>query len=170
MKWMDCDFWKSIGIVKHFWWNFSGTAVTMAPSDHHYTRTIGHLCLLHPFERDVQTVFSVGWYTHKNNLERSPQFAWGYIYDDHEASAKEQIKPDICQTPFHQTIFPWKHFSAIPRNETCATKKQAITWATKCGTVSHHSLSIPESAFLWGRRFSPFTLTYIGGLGFAGVW
>ena len=27
--WMDCDFWKSIGIVKHFRWNFSGT---MGPS------------------------------------------------------------------------------------------------------------------------------------------
>ena len=40
-------------------------------------------------------------------------------------------------------------------------KKQAITWATKCGTVSHHSLSIPESAFLWGRRFSHFTLTWV---------
>ena len=43
-------------------------------------------------------------------------------------------------------------------------KKQAITWATKCGTVSHHSMSIPESAFLWGRRFS--TLPLLGWTGF----
>ena len=46
------------------------------------TITRGHLCLLHPFERDVQTVFSVGWYTQENYLKRNPKFAWGCIYDE----------------------------------------------------------------------------------------
>ena len=157
---MDCDFWKSIGIAKHFRWNFSGT---MGPSQWRQVIIItrGHLFLLHPFERDIQIGFSVGWYTQENNLERNPKFACGRMYDDHGESAKEQIKPDICQTPFHQKYF--RENNSVPFLETkhVPQKKQAITWATKCGTVSHHSLSIPESAFLWGRRFSHFTLTWV---------
>ena len=69
--------------------------------------TRGHLCLLHASVRKGRTncFFLVGWHTQENNLERNLNFACGCMYDDHGTSAKEQTKPDICQTPFHQKYF-----------------------------------------------------------------
>ena len=49
-------------------------------------------------------------------MERNPKFACGRMYDDHGESAKEQIKPDICQTPFHQKYF--RENNSVPFLET----------------------------------------------------
>ena len=125
------------------------------------TITRGHLCLLHPFKRDVQTVFSVGWYTQENYLKRNTKFACRCIYDDHRTSAKEQIKPEICQTPFHQTIFPWKQFSAIPRNETCATKKTGNNLGHK---VRNCVSPLPEHSWVCisvGKKIFPLYPTWV---------
>ena len=160
---MDCDFWKSIGIAKHFRWNFSGT---MGPSQWRQVIIItrGHLCLLHPFKRDIQIGFSVGWYTQENNLERNPKFACGRMYDDHGESAKEQIKPDICQTPFHQKYF--RENNSVPFLETKHVPQKT---GNNLGHKVRNCVSpLPEHSWVCisvGKKIFPL-YPYLGGLSF----